>query len=192
MNAHNSFTDLELTDLLKSGSQSAFTEIYDRYSGLLYIFACKTVKDEDLAEDLVQEIFIYLWDKRQTITFNSSLSSYLYTALRYRFFDLVDKQKVRSDYVQAFQLFIEKGEYQTDNYIIEKELTAIINKEINNLPAKMREIFLLSRKENLDNKEIAARLEISEKTVKNQLSMALKTLRVKLGLLTFIFLLLNH
>lgn len=192
MNAYNSFTDLELTDLLKSGSQSAFTEIYDRYSGLLYVFACKTVKDEDLAEDLVQEVFIYLWDKRHTISFKSSLSSYLYSALRYKFFDLIDKQKVRADYIQAFQLFIDKGEYQTDNYIIEKELTAIIDSEINNLPAKMREIFLLSRKENLGNKEIAERLDISEKTVKNQLSLALKTLRVKLGLLAFIFLLLNH
>jgi len=138
---------------------------------------------------LVQDIFIYLWDKRQTINFTSSISSYLYSAIRYKFFDLVDKQKVRADYVQAFQLFLDKGEFLTDNYITEKELSATIEKEIANLSAKMREVFLLSRKENLSNKEIAERLNISEKTVKNQLSTALKTLKVRLGLLTFLLLL---
>jgi len=86
-------------------------------------------------------------------------------------------------------LFLDKGEFLTDNYITEKELSATIEKEIANLSAKMREVFLLSRKENLSNKEIAERLNISEKTVKNQLSTALKTLKVRLGLLTFLLLL---
>jgi RNA polymerase sigma-70 factor (family 1) len=189
---YRSHTDVELTNLLKSGDQAAFTGIYERYKGLLYIYACKIVKDDDIAEDLVQEIFIYLWDKRQTINFNSSISSYLYSAVRYKFFDLVDHQKVRADYVQAFQEFLDQGEYVTDNYILEKELSALIEKEIANLPAKMREVFLLSRKENLSNQEIAERLDISEKTVKNQLSASLKLLRTKLGLFTFLYLLLHY
>jgi RNA polymerase sigma-70 factor (ECF subfamily) len=189
---YNSIPDSELTSLLKSDDQSAFTELYNRYKGLLYIYACKITKDEDIAEDLVQELFINLWDKRETISFKSSVSSYLYSAIRYKFFDLVDKQKVRSDYVHAFQAFLDQGEYATDNYIIEKELSAIIEREVANLPAKMREVFLLSRKMNLSNKEIAERLDISEKTVKNQISAALKTLRLKLGLLTFIFLLIHY
>jgi len=192
MGTYSSFSDAELTDLLKSGDRAAFTEIYVRYRGLLYIYACKIVKDDDIAEDLVHDIFIYLWDKRETINFKSSLSSYLYSGVRYKFFDLVDHQKVRADYVQGFQDFLDKGEYVTDNYILEKELSAIIEKEIGNLPAKMREVFLLSRKEHLSNKEIAERLDISEKTVKNQLSAAMKTLRVKLGLFTFLFLLIYH
>jgi len=189
MVAYESLSDTEITDLLKLGDQGAFTEIYNRFKGLLYIYACKITRDDDIAEDLVQDIFIYLWDKRQTINFTSSISSYLYSAIRYKFFDLVDKQKVRADYVQAFQLFLDKGEFLTDNYITEKELSATIEKEIANLSAKMREVFLLSRKENLSNKEIAERLNISEKTVKNQLSTALKTLKVRLGLLTFLLLL---
>lgn len=187
-----SYTDPALTDLLKSGNQAAFTEIYERYKGLLYIYACKIAKDDDIAEDLVQEIFINLWNKRQTIRLTSSLSSYLYTSIRYKFFDLVDHRKVRADYVQVFQTFLDKGEYLTDNYILEKELAAIIEREIDNLPEKMREIFLLSRRENLTNKEIAGHLNISEKTVKNQVSTALKTLRVKLGSLTFLYLLLHY
>lgn len=190
MTGYSSLSDSELTDLLKSGDQGAFTEIYNRFKGLLFIYACKVARDEGVAEDLVQELFIYIWDKRQMINFTSSLSSYLYSAIRYKFFDLIDKQKVRTDYVNAFQLFLDKGEYLTDNYIAEKELSAIIEREVSNLPAKMQEVFLLSRKVNLSNKEIAEHLGISEKTVKNQLSTALKILRVKLGFFSFLFLLL--
>ena len=189
MIAYNSFSDTELTDLLKSDDQFAFTELYNRFKGILYIYACKITRDNDIAEDLVQDVFIYLWDKRQSINFTSSIGSYLYSSVRYKFFDLIDKQKVRADYVQAFQAFLDQGEYLTDNYISEKELAATIEKEVANLPAKMREVFLLSRKDNLTNKEIAERLNISEKTVKNQLSTALKTLRTKMGLVAFLFLL---
>jgi RNA polymerase sigma-70 factor, ECF subfamily len=192
MIVYNSLADVELADLLKSDDTGAFTELYNRYKGLLYIYACKITKDDDIAEDLVQELFINIWDKRKSINFTSSICSYLYSAVRYKFFDLVDKQKVRADYVQAFQLFLDKGEYLTDNYILEKELSATIEKEISNLPSKMREVFLLSRKENISNKEIAQRLDISEKTVKNQLSIALKTLKTKLGLLTFLFMLIHY
>lgn len=189
---YSELSDQELVLFLRNGDSGAFTTLYDRYKGLLYIYACKIVKDFDIAEDLVQEIFISIWDKRQTINFKSSVSSYLYAAVRYKFFDLVDTQKVRSDYAQAFQLFLDKGEFLTDDYISEKELAKTIEKEIDNLPSKMREIFILSRKLNLKNSEIAQRLEISEKTVKNQLSIALKTLRIKLGLLTFLYFLMHY
>jgi RNA polymerase sigma-70 factor (ECF subfamily) len=138
MEIYESLSDIEITDLLKSGDQAAFTEIYNRFKGLLYIYACKITRDDDIAEDLVQDIFIYLWDKRQTINFTSSIASYLYSAIRYKFFDLVDKQKVRADYIMTFQAFLDHGEYQTDNYISEKELAAIIEGEISKLPPKMR------------------------------------------------------
>lgn len=189
MITYSTFSDRELAAFLKGGDRAAFTEIYDRFRGLLYIYACKIVKDDDAAEDLVQEIFISLWDKRADLVLKSSFSAYLYAAVRFKFFDLVDKNKVRSDYVEAFQLFLDRGECITDNYIDEKELAMRIESEIANLPDKMREVFVLSRKENLSNKDISARLNISEKTVKNQLSNALKILRSKLGLFAFIFLL---
>ncbi len=192
MIAYNSLSDIEITDLIKSGDQMAFTEIYNRFKGLLYIYACKITKDEDIAEDLIQELFVSIWDRRQLINFNTSVASYLYSAVRYRFFDLVDKQKVRADYITALQTFLDQGDHSTDNYIFEKELSLIIEKEISNLPSKMRKVFLLSRKENLSNKDIAQRLNISEKTVKNQISTSLKILRVKLGLVSFLLLLIYY
>ena len=192
MGAYYSFSDAELTDLIKAGDQNAFTEIYNRFQGVLYLYACKITRDDDIAEDLVQELFINLWDKRQSLNFTSSVSSYFYAAVRYKFFDLVDKQKVRTDYLQNMQFLLDQGSCDTDNYMDEKELSATIENAVSELPGKMRAVFLLSRKNNLSNKEISEQLGIAEKTVKNQLSMALKALKVKLGLHAFLFLLMYY
>lgn len=191
MSSYSSFTDLELTNLLKSGDRTAFLEIYNRFQGLLYVYACKIIKDEEDAEDIVQEVFLYLWDKRSTIILKSSISSYLYSAVRFKFFNLLDRKKIRTDYKTSFQHFLDQGEYVTDNYIREKEFSQLIEKEIAALPDKMREIFELSRKHHLSRKEIAEQLNLSEKTVKNQINNALKILRGKLGIVVFLLFLLN-
>ncbi|EHQ25198.1 RNA polymerase sigma-70 factor [Mucilaginibacter paludis] len=181
-----SIADAELVVLLKEGHRAAFSEIYARYQGLLYIYACKIVKDEDEAEDIVQDIFIYLWSKHSQIQFNSSLSAYLYSAVRYKFFDLLDRKKVRVDYAESLGKFLDTGVAITDEYIREKELANLIEKEIARLPAKMREVFELSRKAHLSHREIAQKLNLSEKTVKNQVNNSLKELRFKLGLFSIL------
>lgn len=186
MIAPDTLSDTELIELLQSGDQVAYTQIYDRYQGLLYIYTCKITKDEIEAEDIVQEVFFYLWDKRSTIVFNTSLSAYLYSAVRYKFFNLLDHKKVRSNYIDSLKEFIENGSIEADYAIREKELILLIEKEISLLPSKMREIFELSRKAQLSHKEIAKKLNISEKTVKNQVNNALKQLRVRLGMFTFL------
>jgi RNA polymerase sigma-70 factor (family 1) len=183
---YSSLSDQELTVLLMEGDQAAYASIYDRFQGLLYIYACKITKDEDEAGDIVQDVFIYLWDKRAQIDFKKSIAAYLYSAVRYKFFNLLDHRRVRADYAASFRDFIDQGEYITDNYIREKEFTQLIEKEISALPSKMREIFELSRKAQLSHKEIAIQLDLSEKTVKNQVNNALKILRVKLGLYSFL------
>jgi RNA polymerase sigma-70 factor (family 1) len=188
---YQSYTDQELLSLLKDNSKAAFTQIYDRYQGLLFIYACKITKDESEAEDLVQEVLFYLWDKRSVITFESSLSSYLYSAVRYKFFNLLDRKKVRVNYAESFQVFIDQDSVQADYMVREKQLSGLIEKEIALLPEKMREIFLLSRKHHLSHREIADKLGISEKTVKNQVNNALKSLRIKLGLVSFLIFLIK-
>jgi RNA polymerase sigma-70 factor (family 1) len=189
--AYSALTDFELTRLLISGDSKAFIEIYNRFQALLYIYACKITSDKEEAEDIVQEVFTYLWDKRTTVVLKSSISSYLYTAVRYKFFNLLDHKKIRANYTKSFQDFLDEGEYITDNYIREKEFSQIIEKEIAALPDKMRQVFELSRRQNLSRKEIAEKLNLSEKTVKNQITNALKILRGKLDIISFLILLLN-
>ncbi len=189
---YKSLSDAELTGLIKSDDKDAFTEIYNRFHPLLYLYACKITRDDDLAEDLVQELFISIWDKRLSLNVTSSISSYFYSAIRYKFFDLVDKQKVRADYLNTMQFLLDGHSYDTDNYIAEKELSATIEKAVAELPEKMRKIFLLSRKNNLSNKEIAVELNIAEKTVKNQIGIALKSIKGQIGLHAFLFMLIHY
>lgn len=189
---YSKYSDVELVALLKHSDKGAYTEIYDRFQPLLYVYACKIVKEEDEAEDIVQEVFIYLWDKRESFHFTSSLSAYLYTAVKYKFMNLLDRKKVRADYSASMQRFINAGEYITDNYIREKEFITLVESEIALLPEKMRQIFLMSRKQNLSNKEIADKLNITEKTVRNQVNTALDKLRVRLGLFKFLLFLIFY
>lgn len=164
---------------MQDGNKYAFEEIYERFNGLLYIYACKMVPDREDARDIVQEIFVYLWSNPD-IKIKSQLSAYLYTAVRYKIFDWLDKNKSRSNYLQSLESFADQGDYVTDNYIREREFASLIEKEVSLLPPKMRLIFEMSRRQNLSQKEIAEILQLSDKTVKKQMSNALKVLRLKL------------
>jgi len=173
--------DQALVSLIQQDNHHAFMQLYNRYSGLLYVYATRITRNDEAAEDLVQDVFASLWDKRHTLELKSDLASYLYSAVRYRFFDLVDKRKVRSDYFDRLTHFAETASPQTDQHLLEKELIGLVERAIASLPDRMRRIFELSRKEHLTNKEIAEMLRLSEKTVKNNLSLAVKNLKKKLG-----------
>ncbi|WP_316791830.1 RNA polymerase sigma-70 factor [Pedobacter frigoris] len=186
MSDYNTFSDWELTSLLKVGDRMAYTEIYKRYTGVLYRHAFSKLHDREEAKDAVQELFAVLWSKRADIFISTTLSGYLYSAIRNRVLNAISHKKVASDYVVSLQEFAGKEESITDHLVRERELANLIEKEISNLPDKMREVFELSRKANLSHREIAQKLDLSEKTVKNQVNNALKILRVKLGSLFFL------
>lgn len=178
----NQVSDEQLLMLFKGGDRNAYEQIYNRYWAVMYVYARKVMKDEDDAQDIVQEVFTYLWHKGQELNIKSSLSVYLYTSVRYRIFDLIDHKKVRTDYKAYLQQFIEEGAYITDDQLREKELVAVIEKEVALLPPKMREMFEMSRNEGLSHKEIADILSVSDLTVKKQVSNAVRILKQKLRL----------
>lgn len=188
MPSYDSFSDTKLMFLLREGDTAAFTELYNRFWALMYVYACKML-DKDSAEDVVQEVFTYIWDNCAEIEINSSVSSYLYTAVRYRIFDYFDRQKVRAEHIESLQRFIDEGEYTTDSYVREKELKNLVEDAVQLLPPRMREVFELSRKSFLSQREIAERLNISDKTVKKQIGNAIKSLKLKLGTLLSLMLL---
>ncbi len=182
MPVYNKYSDEQLTKLLQAGDESAYTELYNRYWALLFKHACRMLRDEDDATDVVQEVFTTLWTKAPSLTYSHSISAFLYAATRNKVLDIIDKRKVRSTYIESLQQFVEKGEYVTDNIILEKELSNRIEKEIENLPKKMRDTFLLSKKNNLSHREIAKITETSEATVKKQIYNAMKILKPKFGI----------
>lgn len=182
MGNHRDNTDQELTALLKNSDHKAFTEIFDRYNSLLYIHAFKKLRNKEAAKDVVQDTLSALWHKRETLDVANNLGGYLYTALRNKIFDLLARQQVSDKHVTALQHYLDKGNFLADHLVREKQLAAIIEREIAALPPRMREVFELSRKENLSHKEIAERMAISEQTVTDQVKKALKILKPRIGL----------
>jgi len=190
MHAYQSFTDQTLLTLLRQGDKEAYTVIYDRYKNLLYNHAYKKLGDPEEVKDALQELFTNLWNKRADIPVAMNLSGYLYAGIRNRVLNLLSHKEVEYKYLSSIQRFTPKEDYSTDLAIREKELADLIQKEIDQLPPKMREVFLLSRKENLTHQEIAGQLAISEQTVAKQVTNALRILRLRLGslfILLFIF-----
>jgi len=175
------YSDQQLVALLKVGSEPAFNEIYSRYGLPLYYQANQLLRDEDASKDLVQELFITLWSNIDQLRPDVNLAGYLYVAVRNRVFKLIEKGRVRNDYLTAIANYVAEVSTETMDDLDEKELSLLLQQEIDRLPPRMKEVFELSRKENLSHREIAEKLGISDKTVKKQINNVLKILRVKLG-----------
>ncbi|MGH2645567.1 MAG: RNA polymerase sigma-70 factor [Chitinophagaceae bacterium] len=178
---YNTYTDEQLLELLKTGNEEAFTEIYQRYAETLYRFAWNILQEEDECADAVQEVFIWFWENRQKLQV-TVLKYYLLAAVKYKLIKSIRNSKRREDILSARP---EKLSSYEEEGIELKELKAIIYHFTEELPPRAKEIFHLSRDEYMSNREIASRLHISEKTVENQITITLKKLRRTLGHLSF-------
>lgn len=160
--------------------EKLFKEVYENHWLKLYMHLLKLVDDEDDAKDLVQEVFTNLWNNFDNVGITTSYSSYLYSSVRNRAINYLAHKKVVINH-EKYQETQPQTEYfnRPDVFLIEKELARQINSEIDNLPPKMAEIFRKSRLENKSYREIAEELDITENTVKKQISRALRLMREK-------------
>lgn len=180
MRNYKSLNDIELLSFVNDNDQYAFTEIYNRYHSLLYLHVFNKIRKREEAKDIIHNVFAKLWESRTSNIKILSLKSYLYAAVRFQVFDWISKQNAQSLYIKSIEKFFDEFSYETDSLIREKQLMESIENEISRLPPKMKEIFELSRKSYLTHKEIGAKLNLSEKTVKKQINNSLKILRAKL------------
>ena len=178
---YQDFTDEELFGLVsKSNDQSAFEQIYTRYADRLYAFVWKRIQNEITSEEIVQEIFISLWQKRK-LTEPESFMAYLFSAARYKALSAIRSSKVRHEYALNFAMFLAKNhDNSTQDLVDVNDLKAALDKEIDKLPAQCKTAFRYSRFHDLTNKEIAEKMGISIRTVENYMTQALKYLRKKL------------
>ena len=179
--------------MLRADDHGAFNEIYERYKGLLVNHAYNKLNGnlED-AKEIVQEVFSNFWHNRHLLPVINVLKAYLYTLVRNRVLNYIQHQNVVTRYADSFAQYEQEYDYSTDRLIREKQMLEIIDREINALPTKMKEVFLLSRKNYLSHKEIAEKLDISEHTVKNHIKSALKILRNRLDLVLIIVMLRHY
>ena len=189
MTAFNQYTDRELLSLIKQDDRGAFEEIYERYKYLLLTHAINKLRNREEARDILQDAFIYLWNKRMTIS-DENLGGYLYTVIRHMILNRLTKERYHKQYFEALHQFADHGSVEPDYRIREQQLQSLIEAEISALPFKMREVFELSRKEHLSHREIAGKLGISEQTVSKQITNALKILRTRLGFFAYLYLML--
>ncbi|MCY1722636.1 RNA polymerase sigma-70 factor [Prolixibacteraceae bacterium Z1-6] len=169
-----------LIEGIRQRNQLVFEYIFEYYYSGLCVFCLNYINDKLVVEDIVQEFFLYLWSEAHSLEINTSLRSYMFSAVKYKCLDykkhLVVKDKFNS-YVKENN---EVSNNDVFDHYVESELREIIQKELDKLPKRCREIFILSRFKGKSNLEIAEQLNISKRTVEIQISNALKVLKVSL------------
>lgn len=179
------YTDDELIARVQADERWAFDELYERYWDKLFVTACNRLGTFE-AEDVVQDVMLSLWHKRKHLTLTSSLSSYLAVCVKYQVINWLARQKRITAY-RSSELLAADAVSSTEDYLDLAELQNRLLLLTNALPEKCRIVFSLSRNDGLSQKEIAAKMQISENTVEYHLKKALKDIREGLKLLVFLF-----
>lgn len=192
MNSDNVKKDILLRERLRCGDENAYSEIYQLYATPLIGFASSKLYSLEEARDLVHDVFVYLWSERRKIQIHSSLQSYLFAITRHRTIDHIRRNITRKEYASMLQKLNSDIEYSLEKNIEAKNLGKVIEKIVNNLPPRTKEIYRLSRNEYKGISEIAEMLHLSDQTVKNQLTTALKFLRISLSKLSAIMFFLSN
>ena len=182
--------DYELVKSLKRGDLFAFDKLFSKYSKKLYYFAKGYLGSKEDAEGLVQEVFLMVWNKRKELKEHLSFNAFLYTVTYNAIRKYFRKKAREKKYLDRFLVDYDGKYNKTVTDIEYNNLLELANEAIEKLPEKRKLIFQLSRHKGLSNIEIAKRLDISKKTVENQIHSALKFLREQFGketLLTILF-----
>ncbi len=173
--------DIIHVELLKQSNFPAFDALFHKYSSSLYAFTLSITRNPFAAEEITQLVFLKVWEKRAQIDQHLSFKSFLFSVAYHETVSWLrkeDSEKRRiGNYAQVASQFSNETEYSIEF----RNLEMVADKLIESMPEKRKEIFKLSREQGFSNKEIAAKLNISVKTVENQMTSALKYLREKLG-----------
>tara|TARA_R110002050_G_scaffold14376_16_gene45446 strand:+ start:2685 stop:3278 length:594 start_codon:yes stop_codon:yes gene_type:complete len=165
---------------LNKGDQKAFVFLIDKFNGRLFGYALSLTHDHAQAEDILQNVFLKTWEKRKKLGIHSSLQNFLFKSVYNEFINLYKKNRSTMILEQKYFESLEKAVHIHDDQSFEV-IIAQITKEIQNLPPKCQQIFVLSKKEGLTNIEISEYLNVSIKTVEAQITKAFGILRKKLS-----------
>jgi RNA polymerase sigma-70 factor (ECF subfamily) len=182
---------LRLIQGLTRGDKQVFGEIFHLYYGPLCAYCMRFVSSQEEAEEIVQNLFFKLWTKHNNLYINTSLQAYLYRAVRNYALNYLKQVKTHKEFENYIGFQTKDKAVNPDNTLEESDMQRVMKLAVLSLPEKRREIFELSRFEGLKNNEIALRLNISLKTVENQMTKAFEhlrqVLREYLPLLAFMF-----
>lgn len=173
-------SDIEILTIALTDKRKAFELAFSNYWQALYIQAYRKLQSEDAAKDLVQEVYMVMWENLDKLAQQDQLLPYLFAVLRNKVLKKFQKDEVRLRYAVSLTRNEESTDPSSLQLILSKELQEIISDEIGKMPSKMREIYNLKKNEQYSIKEIAEKLNISEQTVKNQLLNGANRLKLRL------------
>ena len=166
-----------LWNSIRSGSEKAFRQLFDEYWEDLFNYACKITKDPSLAQDIVQNLFIHLWEKHTELPPVTVIFPYLLSALKNRLLNALRDENLYQRHVDLFTATNNGNDHSATEQLQLKETEKLLLHSINQLPEKMKDVFYLNRIENLSVAEIALRQGTSPQTIRNQLNVALQRIR---------------
>jgi RNA polymerase sigma-70 factor (ECF subfamily) len=173
------FQDEQIALLLSKKDEAAFEQVFKTHYKNLHAYAFTMLKDEDEAEEMVQQVFFKLWERSEHLSFSGSIAAYLYRAVHNESLNFIKHQKVKAGH-RLHVAYSMKNKMEYQGTMMRKELENKFREALNELPEQCRTVFQLSRFEDMKYKEIADKLDISVKTVENHMGKALKLLRTKL------------
>ncbi|HET8752854.1 MAG TPA: RNA polymerase sigma-70 factor [Salinimicrobium sp.] len=176
MNSYHFINEQQWIEDIREGNREAFKYAFNFFYANLCSYTTNLTIDPDLAEDIVQGIFISLWNNRQKTIISTSLKSYLYKSCYNRYIDIYRQNKRTIKKLEEFR-YAKLIELEEENAVIQNKKIEDLNNAIQELPPRCKEIFLLSKYEGLKYQEIADKLQISIKTVENQIGFAYAKLR---------------
>ena len=170
-----------LVSKLRNNDVKSFDILFEKYSAKLYRFSFSLLKNHEDSKEIVQETFFRVWEKRREIDSSKSFKSFLFTISYHLIIDQLRLKLKDQEYRKFLKEYFKAEEVKVDSVIDYETLNRQISAVIEELPAKRKQIFSMSREQGLSHKEIAAQLNITVKTIENQINLALKLIKSRLG-----------
>ncbi len=174
-------SDKNLVQKLKANEIQAFDSLFHRYSEKLYNFSFSLLKNREDSKEIVQEAFIRIWEKRDNIDSSKSFKSYLFKISYNLIIDQLRNRLKEKEYREFLRAYFETENIEIESRVDYDTIKKRIEIAMDELPEKRKKVFVLSREAGLSNKEIAAKLGISVKTVENHINLSLRFIRERLG-----------
>lgn len=168
--------DKKVVELLRVGDIEAFEKVFFTFADRLYYFAFRYLRNQHDAEEIVQDVFVKLWENRANLNVQLSFSGYIFTIARNTIFNQNRKKVNEQAYQEYVKVFLDNSSSKTEDDLIYSDIKAIVDKVVEDLPPQRKLIYKMSREKGLSYREIAQELGLSERTIEAHIRLALKTL----------------